>query len=459
MSLIYTPHEYQKIALDFLIDTPRAALFAGMGMGKTLIAISLLDALQVLGDGSPALVLGPLRVARDTWATETGKWRDFKDSLIVSPIIGDPWQRAQALKRPAQIYTINYENIAWLREQFDKRPWPFKTVIADESTRLKGHRTVGGGKRAAKLAAIARQTDRWINLTGTPAPNGLKDLWGQYWFLDFGKRLGSTYTAFCDRWFRPKWSGFGIEPLPHSDREIHERINDITLSIRPEDWFDLKDPIRKDIRVQMGAEHLKRYKQLERDLFTRLASGEEIEVFNAGAMTNKCLQYANGAVYTDKLGNWSTCHDRKLEALESIIEESGGAQVLVSYEFVSDRLRILDRIKSSVDISTPKGMADFMQGRKQVGVAHPKSMGHGIDGLQKVCNILVYFGHGWDLELRDQILERIGPVRQMQAGLDRPVWVYSIITDDTLDDAVIDRHRSKRSVQDALRAAMVREAA
>jgi hypothetical protein len=469
--------EYQKIAFDFMLNAPRSALLAGMGMGKTLATLSLIDVLYMLGDEGPWLVLGPLRVARDTWPRETQKWDSLKHIRSV-PLIGTAEERVAALERGlatgAQLFTMNYDtlvvsrkdpshpkkrtSVSWLREALGKRKWPFRTVIADESTRLKGHRSVGGGVRARELSIIARDTDRWHNLTGTPAPNGLKDMWGQYWFLDYGHRLGRTHTAFMERWFRPKWNGYGVEPMPFADGQIHAAVSDITLSIRPEDWFDLDEPIRKEVRVYMPPTAKRKYKELEAKLFTELESGTELEVFNAGALCNKCLQFANGAVYTDAPA-WETVHEAKMEALDSIAEEANGAALLVSYQFISDRVRILKAFPNAVDISTQAGMAEFMSGKKQLGVAHEKSMGHGIDGLQDVCNMLVRFGHGWDLELRDQMLERIGPMRQFQSGHKRPVWVWDIITDDTLDDDVIARHVDKRSVQDALLAAMARRAA
>lgn len=449
--------EYQKIAFDFMLNAPRSALLAGMGMGKTLATLSVVEALILLSHQTPALVLGPLRVARDTWPREALKWDPFKD-IRVSPIIGAPHERKAALRRPAEVYTINYENIPWLVEEIGSNRWPFPTVVADESTRLKGHRTVAGGVRAKALSKIARQTERWHNLTGTPAPNGIKDTWGQYWFLDFGYRLGNTHTAFMERWFKPKWDGYGVEPLSFAEAQIHAAVSDISLALRPEDWFDIDDPITKEVRVYMPEKARKQYRELEHKLFTVLGSGTELEVFNAGALCNKCLQFANGAVYTEAPA-WEEVHQAKMEALDSIVEEAGGASLLVSYQFVSDRVRILEQFKNATDISTQKGMEEFMSGRKQLGVAHEKSMGHGIDGLQDVCNMLVRFGHGWDMELRSQMLERIGPVRQLQSGHRRPVWVWDIITDDTLDDDVIARHVEKRTVQDALLAAMTRRAA
>lgn len=447
----FKPHEYQQIAIDFMLATPRCALFAGMGLGKTVSGLTIAELMHFVGQTDPVLVLGPKRVAQNTWPTEGKKWTHL-EHMHIAPIMGDARARRNVLYQRAEVFTINYENIPWLMETLDGRPWPFKTVIADESTRLKGFRLTQGGKRAKALSMIVRHTERWINLTGTPASNGLKDLWGQFWFLDQGKRLGRTFTAFIERWFEV---GYSKVPKPRSfaEKQIYEAIDDITLAIRPEDWFDLEKPIENIVRVQLPAKVRAQYKQLERDMFTQLACGTEVEVFNAAALTNKCRQFANGAAYTEA-PSWVPIHDEKLDALESIVEEAGGAQLLVAYEFQSDKARILDRFRNAVDISTPAGFRQFLSGERQIGVAHPKSMGHGIDGLQEVCNRLVYFGHGWDLELRLQMLERIGPTRQKQSGFNRPVWVTSIVCDDTLDDTVLERHKSKLSVQDALMAAM-----
>jgi SNF2 family DNA or RNA helicase len=455
VSRAFVPHEYQQIMLDFGLDVPRSAWFAGMGVGKTVSALTLVDTLLMVGHSDPVLVLGPKRVAAETWPTEGQKWDHLKH-LHVLPVVGTPQQRRSALLTPAHIYTMNYENLPWLIETIGRKAWPFRTVVADEATRLKGFRINQGGVRARALAQVARHTDRWINLTGTPAPNGLKDLWGQFWFLDFGERLGRTFEGFAERWFAHAYDGSGIKPLPRAELEIYAAIEDITISIRPEDWFDLEKPIERVVRVQLPAAARKAYKQLEKDMFAQLACGTEVQVFNAAALTNKCRQMANGAAYTDH-PNWAAVHDAKLEALDSIVNEANGMPVLVAYEFISDRERILKAFKGAVDISKPEGMKRFRAGQAPIGIAHPKSMGHGIDGLQDVTNILCYFGHGWDLELRQQILERIGPMRQKQSGHNRNVWVYSIVADETLDDVVLERHASKREVQDLLLEAMTKK--
>lgn len=457
MSKPFTPHPYQQLAIDFMLRNPRCALFAGMGMGKTVSSLMVVEMLRFLGDRDPILVLGPKRVASRVWSREVAKWTPLEHLLVV-PVVGSLTARLAALHQRGDVFTINYENIPWLLDVLGSKPWPFRTVIADESTRLKNFRLKGqGGKRATALSQIVEQTDRWINLTGTPAPNGLKNLWGQYWFLDRGKRLGRTYTAFMDRWFYTDYAGV-VQPQKFAAEQIYERIADITLSINPKDWFDLEDPIPNVIGFDLAPKLRKAYDTLERDMYTELLCGTQIEAFNAAALTNKCRQFANGAVYTDP-PKWVAVHDEKLEALESYVEEASGAPVLVAYEFRSELERILTWFsKDAVDISTQRGFDAFMEGKYTIGIAHPASMGHGVDGLQDVCNRLVYFGHGWDLELRQQMLERIGPMRQKQSGRDVPVWVSSIVANDTIDDVVLARHETKREVQDLLLEAMSRRA-
>ncbi len=450
---------------DWLSQHKRCALWAGMGIGKSSATLYTLTLLKLLGEidpHDPTLVLGPMRVARDTWPEEVQKWDQFKD-ISVMPLTGTPSLRQKKLRAKADIFTASYEMVPWLVDQYLER-WPFRVVVADESDRLKGFREKKGGvdtstkkaghsaKRAHSIGRVAHNlTDRWINLTGTPSPNGLKDLWGQTWFLDRGERLGRTYTAFKDRWFKPKWSGHGIEPMPHSAAEIHAALADICLTVDPKDYFDLKDPIVVPVKVKLPPEAMAIYKELEREMFYEFSEDENIEAFNAAALTNKCRQLANGAVYTD-YPQWKAVHDRKLEALESIVAEAGATPMLVAYSFKSDLARIKKAFPKAVELSTNDGMRSFRAGDAQMGLAHPKSMGHGIDGLQTITNRLVRYGHDWNLGERMQMLERIGPMRQYQisGGLDSSMLVWDIIAEDTIDEDVIAAHEAKRSVQDAL---------
>ena len=446
----------QKPMVEFAKAYKRCAIWAGCGTGKTSAMEYLIALLKLLGQvgESPWLVLGPMRVARDTWPEDIGRWQQFQDLRIV-PITGTPKERIDKLKIKADIYTISYELAPWLVAHFHAK-WPFRYVIADESDRLKGFRLRQGGQRAHSLGRIAHNlTDRWINLTGTPAPAGLKDLWGQTWYLDKGERLGRTFSAFQNRWFRTNWNGYGLEPMPHAEKEIHAALSDICLTVNPKDYFDLKEPIVTTIKVKLPEKARAIYKKLEKELFATLESGESVEVFNAAALCNKCLQLANGAVYTE-YPNWSPIHDEKIEALRSIRSETGNSSVLVAYSFKSDAARIKAAFKDAVDLSEPDGMRAFRSGNAGLGIAHPKSMGHGIDGLQNVCNVLVRFGHDWKLGERMQMLERIGPMRQLQAGLDRPVWVYDIVAAETLDEDVLESHVKNWTAQEALLAAMNR---
>ncbi len=445
----------QRPMVDFAREHKRCAIWAGMGSGKTSAMEYLIALLRLLGlaDG-PWLVIGPMRVARDTWPDDIARWSQFADMRIV-PLTGTPSERCAKLRGKADIYTISYELAPWLVEHFGDK-WPFRYVIADEADRLKGFRSRQGGQRARQLGRIAHNlTDRWINLTGTPAPAGLKDLWGQTWYLDRGERLGKSFSAFQNRWFRTNWSGYGLEPMPHAEKEIHAALADICLTVDPKDYFDLKEPIVTQITVKLPEKARAIYKRLEKELFATLESGEDVEVFNAAALAMKCLQLANGAIYTN-YPEWSSVHDEKIEALRSIRAETGGAPVLVAYSFKSDAARIKAAFKDAVDLSEPDGMRAFRSGNAGVGIAHPKSMGHGIDGLQNVCNVLVRFGHDWKLGERMQMLERIGPMRQHQAGLDRPVWVYDIIAENTLDEDVLAAHTKNWTAQEALLRAMNR---
>jgi len=437
----------QPPMIDHMTINKRCAVYAGVGLGKTSAVMKTLDDTSVVEDVYPALVCSTLRVARDTWIDEANKWEDFKH-LRVAAAIGDPATRKKAINKHCEYYCINYENIPWLVDYMGKS-WNFRTIIADESTKLRGFRLTQGTQRSHALADKAFEADRFIELSGTPTPKGLQDLWAQIYFLDHGKRLGKSFNAFQQRWFRLKFDGYGIEPLPGAQEEIMSRIKDICLSVDPADYFDLKKPIVNNVIVHLPPAALKLYKQMEKDMFLEIENNQ-VEAFNAASKTNKCLQLANGAIYVDDKRNYKEVHNAKIEALEDIVEETGDMPLIVAYNFVSDKERLLKHFKGSIDLSIDKNLKLFKTGKKKLGIAHPASLGHGIDGLQNVTNILVFFGHNWDLELHDQIIGRIGPVRQMQSGHNRPVFLHYIIADNTADEMVIERHSTKRDVQDIL---------
>lgn len=455
----YTPRPYAAQAGVFLAEHDRCNLWAGMGMGKTSIVETVLEAAYNLaGETEPTLVLAPKRVAADTWTDEAAKWQHLA-GLDICPIVGTPSERFRALRRDVPVHTINYENLPWLVDQVGNN-WPWRRVIADESTRLKGFRTRQGGQRAQALAQVAHtKVDRWVNLTGRPAPNGVRDLWGQNWFVDAGVRLGRTFSSFEERWFRPVRNDEGYYswfPHDHSQREIQHALRDVSLTLDPKDWFDLKDPIVTDIEVKLPPKAMAQYKQMEKEFFLSVA-GQDIEAFNAASKSMKCLQIASGFVHIDtKLKQWAPLHDAKLEALESIVNEAAGMPVLCAYQWVPDRERILKAFPGSVDLATKEGLAAFKTGKVALGIAHPQSLGHGVDGLQYVTNILAFYSDWWDMDPHDQIIERVGPVRQMQAGLDRNVFVYHILAKGTVDYLLKARHETKRSVQDLVLDAMKR---
>lgn len=453
----WTPRGYQPPVIDHILQVPRCAIWAGMGLGKTVSTLTALDALFLAGDDAPALVLSPLRVARTTWPEEARKWNHLRH-VSVAAVVGTEAERRLALRTGASVFATNYENLPWLVDYFGER-WPFQTVVADESTKLKGFRLRQGTKRAKSLAKVAhRYVKRFVQLTGTCAPNGLQDLWGQVWFLDQGQRLGRTFDAFRTRWFRQNFDGYGYTALPHAQQEIQQLLADICLTVDARDWFDLREPIVNTIYVDLPPKARAIYRKMEKEMFAEIA-GHGVEAVNAAARTSKCLQLANGAAYVDADGRWEVVHDAKLEALDDVIEEAAGAPVLVAYHFKSDLARLLRAFPQGRPLDQdPETIRDWNAGRIPVLFAHPASAGHGLN-LQDGGNILAFFGHNWNLEERLQILERIGPVRQLQAGHDRPVFIHNIVARDTVDELVLERIETKREVQDILLDAMKRRSA
>ena len=423
-----------------------------MGGGKTVSTLTALDTLSLVEEVLPALVLAPLRVARSTWPEEVKKWPHLAH-LRVSVITGTPKQRERALAAEADIYCTNYDNLVWLRDTLGDG-WPFKTIIADEATRLKSFRIRQGSKRAAALGKVAHtHVSRFVNLTGTPAPNGVKDLWGQTWFLDKGERLGRTFSAFEQRWFYKGYDGFSLQPYDHTQAEVQDRLRDICLTVK---GLDVDEPIVAPQWVDLPPAARGLYATMEKDFYAELESGE-VEAANAAVKTQKLLQLANGAIYVDDEHNWEAVHSAKLEALDSVIEEANGASVLVAYHFKHDLQRLRDRYpKARVLDADPNTIKDWNAGRVQLLFAHPASAGHGLN-LAEGGNILAFYGVNWNLEEYLQIIERVGPMRQKQAGLDRPCLIYPILARGTMDEVVVERLTSKRSVQDILLEALKRK--
>lgn len=471
----FTPRKYQHLAISHLVENKRAALFAKPGLGKSSSTLAALDAIYLAGESAPTIIFAPKRVAKHTWPTEVAKWREFS-GYGIAPIIGTEQERLAALRRDVPLYTCNYENIAWLLDTL-KGKWPFKIIVADESTKLKNlrvsvrdskagpyiHSEKGGSGRAGLLSKVAfhKNVERFIALTGSPSANGLKDLYGQLFFLDMGYRLGRSYGAFEQRWFervmKHKNDKFGeLRPRVGAEAEINAKIADLCLALHPKDWFpDLGELLQFTVNVELPAKARTLYNKMEKEMYIEIAQ-KGVEAFNAAGMTMKCRQLAAGAVYTDPENPavWAETHDEKIQALEDIYEECGGTPLLVAYQFKSDLERLLKAFPKGVNLATDAGLKKFMAGEAQYGFGHPQSIGHGFDGMQDITNVIVFFSSDFNLEYREQIIERIGPVRQLQSGHKRKVIVYDLVAVDTIDEVVLKRLSTKCSVQEALFEAM-----
>ncbi len=444
---------------EFALALKRCALLVPMGFGKSSVVLWLIDTLLLAGEVRKVLILAPLRVARSTWPDEARAWSNFSDLRVVA-VVGTEKERLAALATPADVYTINYDQIVWLTDTLGSA-WDFDMVVADEATRLKGFRLRQGTKRAQALSKVIHtKVKRFVALSGTPAPNGLQDLWALGWFLDRGQRLGLTFSAFESRWF-----GFqrGVNPMfakrvpfAHAQDEIQAKLRDVCLTLSVSDWFDIAEPIVNTIKVTLPPKARQHYREMERDLFTKLTE-HDVEAFGAAAKTIKTLQLASGFAYVgDSNTKWEVLHDEKLDALRSVVEEASGAPVMVAYNFRASLARLQKAFpEGRVLDADPKTIGQWNAGTIPILFAHPASAGHGLS-LQHGGNILVFYESNWNLEEHLQIIERIGPVRQKQSGYDRPVFIHYIIASDTVDELVLDRLRNKRDVQDVLLEALKR---
>ena len=450
----FVPRSYQKLIVDNILYNKRTAVFAGMGLGKTASTLEAIRQIKAVRPSLTVLIIAPLRVAQSTWPDEVRKWDSFKD-LRVSVICGSAKARRDALLADADIYTINYENIPWLVEEL-KGDWFFDLIVADESTRLKGLRARQGTQRAKALAKVAFKSEGFVELTGTPAPNGLLDLWGQMWFLDKGARLGKSFSAFQKEFFYPISRGGGATRWVEwklqegSDKRIKRRIEDVSITVNPEDYFDVAKNIFNDIVVELPREVMRQYRKFARELYLELEGGAEVTAANAAVKTGRLLQMASGAVYAEDGEAYSVIHGAKIEALKSVIEEANGAPVLCAYSYRHEVDRILKSFPQARLLDkNPQTIRDWNAGKIPLLLAHPASCGHGLN-LQDGGNILVFFSCTWSLELHDQIVERIGAVRQAQAGHDRPTFVHYLVAKGTLDEAVKERLATKRDILDVL---------
>lgn len=427
--MIFTPYPHQTAGIDWIIGRPSCALLWGMGTGKTVTTLTAID--RVLNDqleDGPVLVIAPLRVAENTWAKEATKWEHLRHLRVVK-IMGTAAQRKAALSAPADIYVINRENVVWLVETLGSR-WPFPIVVIDELSSFKS----ASAKRWRALRRVRGRICRIIGLTGTPRPNGLEDLWPEVYLLDGGERLGRTITGFRDRYLIPERSNghivYSYRPREGAEKEVYDRLSDICMSIRKEDVLSLPGQIYEDVVLEPGAATLKQYKRFERDQVLQcLDADDQIVAASAAALTNKLLQFANGAIY-DMDGGVHHLHDFKLDALEEMVEAAGGDPVLVLYAYKHDRDRIKARITCR-DLDTEADIDDWNAGKIPVALAHPASIGHGLN-LQDGGHIIIWFGLTWSLELYQQANERLN--RPGQKSVCR---VYHLILKGTHDERVL----------------------
>ena len=475
----FTPREYQQIIREFALAHDRCNVFASPGLGKTSACLDVFESRRLMGQVRRMLVLAPKRVAASAWPDELAKWSGSFGHLRIAAAVGSQQNRLAALRSGADIITTNYDNVPWLIETLGAA-WDFDMVVADESTRLKGLRVsvqrrqrkdgswgpeflVGqGAARAKALAEVAHKRVRyWVNATGSPAPNGIVDTWGQQWFVDRGQRLGNSFDAFAQRWFRAVPGGDGysrIEPLPHAQGEVEKLLAQTSITVNARDWFPLEDVIEREVLIDLPAAARTQYREMERALFTEIATDDglrQVEVFSAGSKANKCLQIASGSVYYDRDGSWAPVHDEKIDALKSIYEETNGESLLVAYQYRPDLARILAAFPKARELDDKPGtIRAWNTGKIRMLVCHPASAGHGLS-LQHGGRILVDFSSGYNLEYDEQVIERIGPTRQLQSGLNRSVFRYRIIARDTLEQtSVLPRLSTKMSVQDSLKLAM-----
>jgi len=464
--MIYTPRNYQNLIHDFAVERERCNIFASPGTGKTSAGYRVFDTLRTFGEANRMLVLGPKRVAKNVWPSEQRKWMETFGHLKVAAAIGTPAQRIAAVKSKPDILCINYDNIEWLVDGYGDA-WPFDMVLADESTRLKGLRIEltkngnvkgQGSSRAKALARVAhKRVRRWINATGSPTPNGIVDAWGQQFFVDAGKRLGTNFDAFQSRYFKAHQTPDGysqLRPLAHAQAEIEAKMKDCSITIDARDYFPISEPIVRNVMIDLPPKARAAYLSMEKELFAEIER-HAVEVFTSGSKANKLLQMACGTVYYDKEGGAVDLHDEKIEALRSLVEEWNGEPIFVRYLYKTDLQRILKEFPRARYLDDKQSTEDaWNAGDIPMLVAHAAGAGHGLS-LQHGGRVLVDYGTDFNLEHDEQIIERIGPTRQYQSGLDRMVYRYRIVARDTIEElSCLPRIASKMSVQDSFKLAM-----
>ena len=431
-------HPYQHRIIDFIYNTPKCAVWAGLGLGKTITTLTaitdLLDSLTVL----KVLIIAPLRVANSVWHTEAKRWTHTKD-LTFSIVTGSEKERISALFKSADIYVINRENVQWLVEHY-KTKWPYDLVVIDESSSFKS----ASSQRFKALKKVRTLTDRMVQLTGTPSPNGLIDIWSQMFLLDGGERLGKTMSAYKMRFFQTGHNGYTLKLVNNADKIIHRLIDDMVISLNVDDYLQMPKRIDTVMRVNIPPTRLAEYKQLEREFLIQI-NDNEIVAYNAATLAGKLLQYCNGAMYTDELKNWTEIHTAKLDALDEILEDNQDENLLIAYNYKTDLIRLKARYPDAVVLDNdPDIITKWNNGQIKMLLAHPASAGHGLN-LQHGGSIIVWFGLNWSLELYQQFNGRLH-----RQGQTKPVRIVHIVADGCIDDKVMRAIENKAQTQDEL---------
>lgn len=442
----YSPHEYQRFVIDYIKQNPIAAVFLDMGLGKTSITLTALnDLLFDSFDVHRILVVAPLRVARNTWSSEIKKWEHLQD-LQYSIVVGTEKERMAALEKRADIYIINRENVQWLVEKSGKK-FDYDMVVVDELSSFKNHEA----KRFRAFMKVRPKVKRIVGLTGTPSSNGLMDLFAEFKLLDMGERLGRFIGAYRANFFSPdKMNGtivYSYKPIPGAETMIYNRISDITISMKATDYLKMPELVSSRYEVQMDDVEKQKYEEFKKDLVLEIEDGE-ITAANAASLSGKLSQMANGAVYSDDL-TVMQIHDRKLDALEDIIEAANGKPVLVAYWFKHDLTRIKERLRKLKVIyqklDSDESIRKWNEKELQVGLIHPASAGHGLN-LQSGGSTMVWFGLTWSLELYQQTVARLW----RQGQTENTVVIQHIVTAGTIDERILKALEQKDNIQSAL---------
>lgn len=442
--MLFNPYPYQQHAIEHIIEQPYCGLFLDMGLGKTVSTLTAIDRLiyeEV--EVNKVLVIAPLKVAQTTWTDEIEKWEHLKH-LKISKVLGSAPNRKKALKEKADIYIVNRENVAWLVGLYGSA-FPFDMVVIDESSSFKSAKAV----RFKALKKVRPLMSRVVALTGTPTPNTLIDLWSQMYLLDMGERLGKFIGRYRTDYFTPGMQNQGIvynyKPRKDSDRIIHDKISDICISMKAKDYLDLPERINNYVSVDMDDKTKAKYKQFEKEMVLSFFDEDDISVANAAGLSNKLLQFANGAVYNEDR-EVKHVHDEKIKALDDIIDCANGQPVLVFYNYKHDLARIQKGLKKYKPhkLDKPEDIKDWNNGKIQLLLAHPASAGHGLN-MQAGGNIIVWFGLNWGLEYYQQANARLD-----RQGQTKNVIIHHLVTKGTIDEDVIAALERKAVGQDAL---------